>query len=116
MVNEQSRAGDGQIERGQSQLEFTFVVPYCAADQVNNFDGEFRSIFTGTSFVERQKKAAIRRLPWAHRFACQGCAPECGARRQSDFEEIALVVANCVTRLNECFAFAADEDLIASFG
>src|SRR6202011_3371450 len=72
MVHEESRAGDRQVKSGEGQLELAFVIPCCAAAQVDNLNGKLRCFFAGARFVQRQKEAAIRRLPRPHRLTRQG--------------------------------------------
>src|SRR5437870_3406034 len=116
MVNEKSGTGNWKIERGQAQLELAFVVPGAAAAQVDNFNRKLGSFFAGACFVERQEKAAVRRLARPDGFARQRRAPKRGAGWQSDLEEIALVVSNGVARLDKRFPLAANQHLVASSG
>src|SRR5579859_4646552 len=68
------------------------IVPGGTASDVHNFDGEFRRVFAGMRFFERQQHAAIGRLAGTHRFAGQSGAPQRRALRQSDFQKIALAL------------------------
>src|SRR5580700_11262656 len=101
MVHEESRSGDGKIQRGQSEFELAFVIPCGTASEEHNFDGKCRDFFAGTGLIEREQQAAVGRLSWANGFACQGGTPESGARGQSDLEKVALVIADSVAGQDE---------------
>ena len=115
MVQQETCAGDRQVQRRQLNVRISVVGPRVRSLQIDELDDESRSILSRAPLLQRQQETAARAKTGPYRAAGKRRAPQRRLRWERDRQKAALIVPHCLAGTDEHLPVFADQSVVPGF-